>query len=103
MSLVGTRPPLIGEVSLYELHHRAKKKKKQQKNYGRKQKRKMKRKKRKKQLPLLLRLLKRKILQKRKVSHAGEMIFLARVIQLSIPTWRCFRESFRRTDIICLL
>ena len=23
MSLVGTRPPLIGEVSLYELHHRA--------------------------------------------------------------------------------
>lgn len=23
MSIVGTRPPLIGEVSLYELHHRA--------------------------------------------------------------------------------
>lgn len=23
MSIVGTRPPLIGEVSEYELHHRA--------------------------------------------------------------------------------
>ena len=25
MSIVGTRPPLIGEVSEYELHHRAQK------------------------------------------------------------------------------
>ena len=23
MSIVGTRPPLVGEVSLYELHHRS--------------------------------------------------------------------------------
>ena len=56
-----------------------------------------------KQPPLPLRLLKRKILQKRKASHAGEMISLRRAIQFSILICRFFRESFRRMDMIFLL